>query len=171
MIRMGPSEQQWIIVFDGRQVYQIKSRKTCIKIVLLALLLLFIPILVIVITYLVDPCFLLGTKGKMNFHVPLFQGNIWNNVIQYFCFSIDIDLFVSKGWQCAVHNLEPQLEGKTTLKLCKSMDEYLAIPLIDAINKERRKVGKHDIPASDDMCATALFKGLAQMVRFLNFKA
>ena len=66
-----------------------------------------------------------------------------------------------------MHNLEPQLEGKTTLKLCKSMDQYLAIPLIDAINKERRKVGKHDIPASDDMCATALFKGLVQMVRFL----
>ena len=78
-------------------------------------------------------------------------------------------LFVSKGWQCAVHNLEPQLEGKTTLKLCEGMDKHLAIPLIDAINKERRKVGKHAIPASDDMCATALFKGLVQMVRLLKF--
>ena len=45
------------------------------------------------------------------------------------------------------------------------MGEYLAIPLIDAINKEREKAGKHSIPSSDDMCATALFKGLVQMVK------
>ena len=44
------------------------------------------------------------------------------------------------------------------------MDDYFAVPLIDAINEERRKVGKHSIPASDDMCATSLFKGLVQMV-------
>ena len=44
------------------------------------------------------------------------------------------------------------------------MDEFYAVPLIDAINAERTKVGQHVIPASDDMCATALFKGLVQKV-------
>ena len=48
------------------------------------------------------------------------------------------------------------------------MGEYLAIPLIDAINKERKKAGKHTIPSSDDMCATALFKGLVQMVKLIH---
>ena len=67
MIRMRPVGQEWVIVFDGRQVYKVKSKKTCIKIVVLALLLLFIPILVIVIIYLVDPCFLLGKEGKIRF--------------------------------------------------------------------------------------------------------
>ena len=67
-------------------------------------------------------------------------------------------------WQCEIYKLEPQSEGITTSKLCESMGEYLAIPLMDAINKERKKAGKHTIPSSDDMCATALFKGLVQMV-------
>ena len=64
---MGAVGQEWVVVFDGRQVYKIKSKKNCIKVVVLALLLLFIPILVIVITYLVDPCFLLGKEGKIKF--------------------------------------------------------------------------------------------------------
>ena len=74
-------------------------------------------------------------------------------------------VFFLQGWHCAIYNLEPQSEGKTTSDLCESMGEYLAIPLIDAINKEREKAGKHSIPSSDDMCATALFKGLVQMVK------
>ena len=72
--------------------------------------------------------------------------------------------FFLLGWHCVIYNLEPQSEGEITSKLCESMGEYLAIPLIDAINKEREKDGKHSIPSSDDMCATALFKGLVQMV-------
>ena len=44
------------------------------------------------------------------------------------------------------------------------MEEFHAIDLINAINVERKKVGQHIIPASDDMCATALFKGLVQKV-------
>ena len=75
-IKMIPSEQQWIIVFDGRQLYKVKSKKTCIKIAVLALLLLVLPILVIFITYLVDPCFLLGKEGMMTFHVLFSLGNI-----------------------------------------------------------------------------------------------
>ena len=74
-------------------------------------------------------------------------------------------IFFLQGWQCAIYNLVPQSEGKITSKLCESMGEYLAIPLIDAINKERKKAGKNTIPSSDDMCATALFKGLVQMVK------
>ena len=53
---------------------------------------------------------------------------------------------------------------KITSKLCNSMNEFHAIELIDAINVERKIRGKHTIPASDDMCATALFKGLVQKV-------
>ena len=50
------------------------------------------------------------------------------------------------------------------------MGEYLAVPLIHAINKEREKAGKHFIPSADDMCATALFKGLVQMVNLIHWK-
>ena len=71
------------------------------------------------------------------------------------------------GWQCAIYSLKPQVQGKTTSNLCKSMVEYSAIPLIDAINEARKENGKHIIPPSDDMCATALFKGLVQMVKVL----
>ena len=39
------------------------------------------------------------------------------------------------------------------------MGEYLAIPLIDAINKEREKAGKHSIPSSDDMCVIMINLG------------
>ena len=56
------------------------------------------------------------------------------------------------------------MKGSVTSCLCQGMYEFQAIPLIDAINVERIKVGKSSIPASDDMCATALFKGLVQRV-------
>ena len=49
-------------------------------------------------------------------------------------------------------------------KLCNSMSEYHSMALINAINVERRNVGKHAIPASDDMCVTALLKGMVQKV-------
>ena len=61
-------------------------------------------------------------------------------------------------------NLNVQSKGVITSDLCKSMDEFHAISLIDEINVERKKVGQHIIPAADDMCATALFKGLVQNV-------
>ena len=55
-------------------------------------------------------------------------------------------------------------------KLCNSMNEYHSMALINAINVERRKVGKHAIPACDDMCVTALLKGMVQKVYLLlNF--
>ena len=58
----------------------------------------------------------------------------------------------------------------TTIKsnLCNSMTEYHSMALINAINVERRKVGKHAIPASDDMCVTALLKGMVQKVYSLS---
>ena len=59
-----------------------------------------------------------------------------------------------------------QIPGSGTVnqELCGKMSEYQAMPLINAINLERNMRGKSTIPASDDMCATALFKGLVQKV-------
>lgn len=42
------------------------------------------------------------------------------------------------------------------------MDEFYAVSLINAINAERTKKRLNTIPASNDMCATALIKGLVQ---------
>ena len=78
--------------------------------------------------------------------------------------SIISSLLLTPGWNCVLYNLNEQSKGVISSDLCKSMDEFHAIALIDAINVERKKVGQHIIPASDDMCATALFKGLVQKV-------
>ena len=56
-------------------------------------------------------------------------------------------------------------KGMISAHLCRSMDDFQAIPLIDAINVEREKVGKLPIQPSDDMCATALIKGWVQKVQ------
>ena len=48
--------------------------------------------------------------------------------------------------------------------LCNAMDDFHAISLINAINDERTKRGHNTISPSNDMCATALFKGLVQKV-------
>ena len=62
---MEASNHEWKIVFDGTQIYHVKSNKACTRIIILALLLLLVPIVVLVITYLAIPCFLLGHSGKL----------------------------------------------------------------------------------------------------------
>ena len=59
-------------------------------------------------------------------------------------------------------------KGMIFSELCRNMDEFQSISLIEAINVERKRVGKSHIPPSDDMCATALFKGLVQKVNILT---
>ena len=64
-----------------------------------------------------------------------------------------------------MHKMTVTVDGKITSNLCKSMnDEFNTMSLINAINAERRRVGQPSISASDDMCATALIKGLVQKV-------
>ena len=50
-------------------------------------------------------------------------------------------------------------------------NEFEAVTLINEINKERRKRGLSIIPASDDMCVTALFKGFTQKVRLIQHES
>ena len=47
---------------------------------------------------------------------------------------------------------------------CSSMNSFDSIRLINAINAERKKRRLPKIPASNDMCTTALFKSLVQKV-------
>ena len=54
-------------------------------------------------------------------------------------------------------------QGSTPI-LCQAMGKFEAMNLISAINNERKKRRLSAIPASDDMCTTALFKGLVQKV-------
>ena len=71
----------------------------------------------------------------------------------------------TKGWVCAMHKMTVTSDRQITSNLCKSMsDEFNTMSLINAINAERRSVGQPSISASDDMCATALIKGLVQKV-------
>ena len=64
-----------------------------------------------------------------------------------------------------MHKMTVSVDGKITSNLCESMnDEFNTMSLINAINAERRSVGQPSISASDDMCATALIKGLVQKV-------
>ena len=84
-----------------------------------------------------------------------------HNIHLYFIFTSDC----TKGWVCAMHKMTVTVDGKITSNLCKSMkDEFNTMSLINAINAERRGVGQPSISASDDMCATALIKGLVQKV-------
>ena len=64
-----------------------------------------------------------------------------------------------------MHEMTVRVDGKITSNLCTSMnDEFNTMSLINAINAERRRVEQPSISASDDMCATALIKGLVQKV-------
>ena len=49
------------------------------------------------------------------------------------------------------------------------MGSFEASTLINEINNERKKRGLSVIPASDDMCVTALFKGFTQKVKFERY--
>ena len=59
-------DQQWRIVFDGREVCHVKSKKNCIQFVVLAIVFVSLPILFLVLTLLFAPCFLLGKRGKIS---------------------------------------------------------------------------------------------------------
>ena len=49
---------------------------------------------------------------------------------------------------------------------CNAMEsDFESVTLINEINKERKRRGLSIIPAADDMCVTALFKGFTQKVR------
>ena len=50
---------------------------------------------------------------------------------------------------------------------CSSMNSFDSMRLINAINAERKKRRLPIIPASNDMCTTALFKSLVQKVGIL----
>ena len=52
-----------------------------------------------------------------------------------------------------------------TIIIKVSIISTMKASMSDAIHKEREKFGKHFIPSADDICATALFKGLVQMFR------
>ena len=64
---METKTQQWRIVFDGREVNHVKSKRGCIQIIVLAIFFLLLPILSLVLTLLFAPCFLLGKRGKYSF--------------------------------------------------------------------------------------------------------
>ena len=65
---MKTSSEQWKIVFDGREVYHVKSKRNCIQIIVVAIFFVLIPILVLVLTYIAEPCILLGRNGKQVIH-------------------------------------------------------------------------------------------------------
>ena len=75
--QMKTSDPEWKIVFNGTQIYHVKSKKTCIQIIVLSLLLLLVPVVVIVITYLAAPCFLLGHNGKLKNWIIFFSLNLF----------------------------------------------------------------------------------------------
>ena len=58
--------RQWRIVFDGKEVCHVKSKKNCIQFVVLAIVFVSLPILFLVLTLLFAPCFLLGKRGKIS---------------------------------------------------------------------------------------------------------
>ena len=68
------------------------------------------------------------------------------------------------GWETLVKSTAFLSRQSSDSTLCKSMNEFDTMRLINAINMERTKRGLKKIPASDDMCATALFKGFVQKV-------
>ena len=75
-----------------------------------------------------------------------------------------------KGWSSLL-KLNSTSFGRGA-NFCKMIEnEFEAVTLINEINKERRKRGLSVIPASDDMCVTALFKGFTQKVSLIQHEA
>ena len=70
------------------------------------------------------------------------------------------------GWSSLLKSNSIALGQGTNAQMCKAMGSFEAITLINEINNERKKRGLSVIPASDDMCMTALFKGFTQKVKF-----
>ena len=72
-----------------------------------------------------------------------------------------------KGWSSLLKS--NSISFGRGANFCKMIEnEFEAVTLINEINKERRKRGLSVIPASDDMCVTALFKGFTQKVRLIQ---
>ena len=64
-------ENGWIVQLNGDKICLIKSRKMCVLIIVSVLFLILAPILILLVTYGVAPCFYFGLKGK--FYVFLFS--------------------------------------------------------------------------------------------------
>ena len=165
---MNSTKGEWKIEFNNSRVYSVKSRTACICIVLITLIAFIAPISVILILYSADPCFVLGIEGNIRWILrALTQLNdtmhqkLLQDIHLHFIFTSNC----TKGWVCAMHKMTVSVDGKITSNLCESMnDEFNTMSLINSINAERRRVGQPSISASDDMCATALIKGLVQKV-------